>query len=244
MLDRNQQSLSKIELPSSTHPDKTSNSPRTSGYTPPPRSPSERTRSRAARKRRYARYKKVRSLHSRGMSMHAIAKKLGISRYAVRRYVNADTFPEHRPHRRQPSMLDPFEPYLRRRWEEGARNGMQLWRELQQRGYPGSRKRVAQWVQQGREEPAPTTPNKYLSRSGESPGGSPDGSGKVRGSSPRQQVWLLLRDPEDLSDDEQGALRQMQEPCEDVAAAYPSPGNLFGWFVCGKRRPSIRGSKR
>jgi hypothetical protein len=27
-------------------------------------------------------------------------------------------------------MLDPFEPYLKKRWEEGWRNGMQLWREL------------------------------------------------------------------------------------------------------------------
>ncbi len=60
-------------------------------------------------------------------------------------------------------------------------------------------------------------PNKYLSRPGESPGRS----GASCGSSPRQQVWLLLRDPEDLSDDEQDALRQMQELCEDVATAYP-----------------------
>jgi transposase len=217
MLDRNQQSLGKIELPSSTRPDKTSNSPRTSGYTPSPRSPSEQARSRAARKRRYACYKKVRELHSRGMSMRAIAQKLSISRYAVRRYVNADTFPEHRSHRRQPSMLDPFEPYLQKRWEEGCHNGMQLWRESRERGYPGSRKRVAWWVQQRREEPAPTTPNKYLLRSGESLGGS----GATRSSSPRQQVWLLLREPEDLSDDEREALRQMRGACEDVVAAYP-----------------------
>jgi transposase len=146
MLDRNQQSLGKIALPSSKCTDKTSGSVRSADYTPPSRSPRERAKSRAARKRRYARYKKVRELHSRGpghMSMCAIAKKLGISRYAVRRYVNADTFPERHPHRRRPSMLDPFEPYLKRRWEEGARNGVQLWRELQERGYPGSRKRVA-----------------------------------------------------------------------------------------------------
>ena len=114
-------------------------------------------------------------------------------------------------------MLDPFEPYLRKRWEEGCRNGMQLWRELRKQGYPGSRKRVAQWVQQRREEPAATTPKKYLSR----PDGSPGGSGAAHGLSPRQQVWLLLREPEDLSDDEREALRQMLGACEDVVAAYP-----------------------
>lgn len=217
MLDRNQQSLGKIELPSSTRPDKTSNSPRTSGYTPSPRSPSEQARSRAARKRRHACYKKVRELHSRDMSMRAIDQKPSISRYAARRYVNSDTFPEHRSHRRRPSMLDPFEPYFQKRWEEGCRNGLRLWRELRERGYPGSRERVAWWVQQRREEPAPTTPNKYLSRSGESPGGS----GATRGSSPRRQVWLLVREPEDLSDDEREALTRMLGACEDVVAAYP-----------------------
>lgn len=222
MLDRNQQSLGRISLPSSTRPDKTggsktNSSQRTQDYTPPPRSPSERARSKAARKRRYARYKKVRKLRFRGMSLRAIANELGISRYAVKRHVNADVFPEHRPHQRQPSMLDPFEPYLKKRWKEGCRNGMQLWRELRERGYPGSRKRVAQWVQQRREEPAASTPNKYLSH----PGESPERSAASRGSSLRQQVWLLLRDPEYLSDDERNALRQMRETCEEVAAAYP-----------------------
>lgn len=222
MLDRNQKVLGGIALPSSTRPDKTNGSEpnrsqRALDYTPPPRSPRERARSKVARDRRYARYKKVRTLHSRGMSLRAIANKLGISRYAVKRYANADTFLEHRPHRRQPSMLDPYEPYLKKRWKEGCRNGMQLWRELRERGYPGSRKRVAQWVQQRREEPAASTPNRYLSRPGKSPGRS----GASRGSSPRQQVWLLLRDPEDLSDDEQDALGHMQEVCEEVVAAYP-----------------------
>jgi transposase len=41
------------------------------------------------------------------------------------------------------------------------------------------------------------------------------------GSSPRQQVWLLLREPEDLVDDEREALKQMRGVCEDVAAVYP-----------------------
>jgi transposase len=125
MLDRNQKVLGGITLPFSERTDKTTGSLRTSDYTSPSRSPRERARSRAKREKRYARYEKVRELHSRGMSMRTIAKKLGISRY-----VDADTFPERRPHRRRPSMLDPFEPYLKRRWEEGCRNGMQLWREL------------------------------------------------------------------------------------------------------------------
>lgn len=93
---------------------------------------------------------------------------------------------------------------------------MQLWRELRERGYPGSRKRVAQWVQRRREKPAPTTPKKYLSRSG-----SPGRSRASHGSSARQQVWLLLRESENLLADERKALGKMREACEDVASAHP-----------------------
>lgn len=111
MLDRNQRSLGEIDIPS-TRPDTMACSPSTSDYTPPPRSPREQARSRSKRKERRARYEKVRELHRRGMSMRAISQKLSLSRYAVRRYVNADAFPERRPYRRQQSVLDPFESYL------------------------------------------------------------------------------------------------------------------------------------
>ena len=47
----------------------------------------------------------------------------------------------------RPSKLDPFEPYLKRRWDEGCKNAMQLWREVKERGYPGGYKRVHQWRQ-------------------------------------------------------------------------------------------------
>jgi transposase len=93
--------------------------------------------------------------------MREIGRRLGLSRWAVRHYIDAHAFPEQRRKGRQSSMLDPFAPYLRRRWAEGCRNGMQLWRELRAQGYPGSRKRVAQGVQQRRLEPAPTTPGPW-----------------------------------------------------------------------------------
>jgi hypothetical protein len=66
VLDRNQKVLSGIALSSSERTYKTTGSPGTSDYTPPPRSPSERARSRTARKRRYARYEKVRKLCTPG----------------------------------------------------------------------------------------------------------------------------------------------------------------------------------
>jgi DNA-binding NarL/FixJ family response regulator len=65
-------------------------------HTPAPRSSKEEAASAAYRKRRLARYEKVRKLHEQGMSMMAICRTLGISRGAVSRYVQSDAFPEHR----------------------------------------------------------------------------------------------------------------------------------------------------
>lgn len=86
-------------------------------HTPAPRSSKEQAASAASRKKLLARYRKVKKLHSQGMSMLAICRALGMSRGAVRRYVHAGSFPERRRHTPQKSMLDPFIPYLAKRWE-------------------------------------------------------------------------------------------------------------------------------
>jgi hypothetical protein len=66
--------------------------------------------------------------------------------------------------RRAPSMLDPFVDFLAQRWRAGCRNAAQLWREIRERGYPGSPKQVALWVYERREQSSHTTPKKYLAR--------------------------------------------------------------------------------
>lgn len=86
-------------------------------HAPVPRSSKEQATSAAYRNKMLARYKKVKELHGKGMKMLAIRRVTGMSRGAVRRYVHADSFPERRRPPPQQSMLDPFIPYLARRWE-------------------------------------------------------------------------------------------------------------------------------
>lgn len=161
---------------------------------PPPRARAGRLQSQATRAHRRQQYAQVRTLSAAGVSLSAIKRRLGCNHGLVRRYAHADAFPERRPHPRQPSMLDPFEPYLHARWAQGARTALQLWREVRERGYPGSPKRVIQWVQQRREEPAPTTPGRHrrsvLQRIAAGP--------RRRATSIRQLTWLLLCGPDDL----------------------------------------------
>lgn len=221
VLEHNHRVLSTVRLPSSTDQD-----PSAPEYIPEPRAEKERKVSEAARRKRLANYKKVRKLYEQGMNMLAICRSLGMSREAVRRYVHADSFPERRQPPRQSSILDPFEPYLSKRWQEGCRNASRLWREIREReqGYPGTSKRVLEWARQRREEPAPSTPGRYQAtmakrcqkRTLRDPIGKAD-----RTPSPKRLVWLLLGDPENMDASERGALDEMMRASADVAVIYP-----------------------
>ena len=219
VLEHNHGVLANVRLPSSTDQD-----PSAPEYTPEPRAEKERKASEAARRKRLANYKKVKKLYEQGMNMLSICRLLGMSREAVRRYVHADSFPERRRPPRQPGILDPFEPYLSKRWQGGCRNASQLWREIRGQGYPGTPKRVLEWARQHREEPAPSTPGRYQAtmakrcqkRTLRDPIGKAD-----RPPSPKRLVWLVLGDVENMAATERGTLDEMLKASTDVAVIYP-----------------------
>ncbi len=192
-------------------------------HAPVPRSSKEQAASAASRRKLLARYQKVKKLHSQGMSMLAICRALGMSRGAVRRYVHADTFPERRRHPPQKSILDPYTPYLAKRWEEGCHVAMQLWREIREQGYPGAQGRVLQWARQRRREPAPTTPGRYVDsmRKKTSKNSKRSSRKAPRPLSSGRLAWMMVGDYEELSSEERHALQRAIEACADVAIIYP-----------------------
>jgi transposase len=203
---------------------------------PAARSRGERVFRAAKRAQRKARYVAVRDLQAKGVSWREIGRQLGLSRWAVRRFASSAVFPESQPHRRLPSMLDPYLPYLALRWAEGCRNGLQLWREVQERGYPGSPKRVRQWVQQRRTEPAATDPAPRHARVARP-------VPRLRAASSRQLAWLMVRDPDVLTREERAAITLMRTRSEAIARAYDltqafvamlrerTDETLDGWFA-------------
>jgi transposase len=220
VLESNSARLSKITLPVKGD---SGEEDTLAEHAPVPRSSKEQAASASYRSKMLARYRKVKKLHSQGMSMLAICRATGMSRGAVRRYVHADSFPERRRHPPQASMLDPFTPYLAKRWQEGCHVAMQLWREIKEQGYPGSPGRVLQWARQRRCEPAPATPGRYVdSMRRKTSQNSKRTSGKSsRPLSSRRLAWMMVGDPEALSPDEQHALKRAMEVCPDVATIYP-----------------------
>lgn len=176
--------------------------------------PNRQASKQASRARRWARYEAVRALALQGVPEVRIARQLGLARATVRLFARSDSFPERALSRGKESMIDPYLPYLLWRMTEGCTVTSQLWREIQARGYTGSRHQVARWVQQHRTTPAPTTPHRY--RSGAT---SPEPNAhKLSLPAPRQLVWCLLRSDEDQSDDEKAHFARIrQHPLVETA---------------------------
>ncbi len=82
------------------------------------------TKSVASQKRR-DRYSEVTTLHQQGIPQREIARRLNINRATVRRFVQADGYPE-RATRPSSSHADRCADYLWERWKEGCHNVKQL----------------------------------------------------------------------------------------------------------------------
>jgi transposase len=175
------------------------------------------------RERRLARYQAVILLHEQGVKIRAIARHLGMGRQTVRRYINAGAFPEMAKRRKRPSILDLYLPFLHRRWAEGVHNGSQLYREIKAQGYAGSRSFLGHWVARKRKsEPSSkgtlmTDPKKCKSP-------------VPRFWSARRAVWLLLREPEELTSEQDKALGRMLKANPIILPAY-NLAQSFGRIV-------------
>jgi hypothetical protein len=110
------------------------------------RTRSEAALSAGARLRRLACYEQVVALYQQGGSIIGIARHLHLSRQTVRRFVQADRFPERARAVRTRSAIDPYRAYLQQRWAQGCHTARQLWREIVARGFTGGYMIVYRWT--------------------------------------------------------------------------------------------------
>jgi transposase len=109
-----------------------------------------------------------------GRSFGKIAAELSLARNTVRRFARAASPEEllvNDGTGRRASILDEHAPYLRERWNSGCTNAAQLWQEIRDRGYPGSRRQVRDYLARFRGNAAVPAP----APSRRSPGPSPPG---------------------------------------------------------------------
>ena len=65
----------------------------------------------------------------------------------VRDWLQRGTARGGRQRRKYQSDFDSYAPYVLKCWQEGQRNGMQIWREIAAQGYPGSSRMVYRFLE-------------------------------------------------------------------------------------------------
>lgn len=170
------------------------------------------------RQKRYERYLKVIELREQGLSERAISGTLCINRATVRKFLHSDGFPERGQKKRTGSILDPYIPYIHRRWAEGCHNARQLWREIRDRGYEGGTGMVRRYAKRLRRLLAELTPQqqaKFLST-----------KEAFKAPTSRRAGRWLQAEPGELAD----VQRAFVERLKDLCPAAGKVGELTRWF--------------
>jgi transposase len=182
------------------------------------------------RLRRLALYTDAIRLMGEGLSTEEIAQQIGKSRRTVQRWVNEGKFRHDVRCRR--SKLDSHLPFLTRRWQEGCRNILQLWRELTEQGYDGSYKSLYNYLGRHFSSPPvlPALPSppvqlvdkgrsvRQIHRSGSPP--------LIPPPSPRQTLWMLLK-PEQIKEPGQEVIKRLVELSPEIKKAVKLADHFY-----------------
>jgi transposase len=149
------------------------------------------------------RFEQIHALAAEGLTKNAIARRLGVNRKTVYRYLALAAPPERRHTWCKGSAIGPYEGYIVRRFEQGCRNGRAVWRELVAQGYPGAYNNVARIMgylrhEERRHDRAPPAPT---------------------GLTVQQAVGVLLMHHADRSDEEQRTVEQLKTLDPEVVQA-------------------------
>ena len=163
--------------------------------------------SQARRARRLVLFERVQELHQQGWTFCAIARHLQVDRKTVRRYAQAQGFPE----RQQPrGILDSFKPYVLSRWNEGCRTGTRLLEEIKQRGYQGGRTTLFNYVSRLRAAQGLPPRSRHFQR------GRVVVDRAIVKLTPRKAAFLVVRKPEKLTEEDEVLIRHLREAHPDL----------------------------
>jgi transposase len=154
-----------------------------------------------AEERRKKRIEQTQRYFQQGWTQKAIARQLHLNRKTIRRYLRGSSsqIRRQRTHR----LIDRLAPYLLRRWNEGCHNAMQLYREIQPKGFSGSSTTVRLHIQQLRR--ASGLPDKVRNQAAKPLAANLTWQPPTL----RTLTWWILKRPEDRSDKEESLLSQI-----------------------------------
>jgi transposase len=159
------------------------------------------------RAQRHDQYQQVTELHAQNFVHAEIAHRTGVSTRTIRRWLKEGTFPERKPRRKQTSSFDRYAAYVLKRWEQGCRNGLQLWQEIKNQGYTGSATMVNRFLMPLREK-------QRITQTIERP------QAPLQDFSAKEAVWLFVRDSVSLDEKEQTTLSLVCQVSETTRIIY------------------------
>jgi transposase len=173
----------------------------------PDASPSVETKRLAHQQERNAQYDRMLALRQQGFTVPQIAQQMAMSKRTVTRWLAS--FRRDTRQRKRRSIFDPYATYVLTRWQQGCRNGAQIYRELVQQGFPGSERFVYRFLhalrRQGHQAIAAMP--------------SPETLSPVQRYTLTQLVWLLVRFPTELSEAERQDVAWFCEADPIIASA-------------------------
>jgi transposase len=140
------------------------------------------------------RFAAIQSLLTRGLTISATARALGLHRHTIQKYRALPRAPQRRHARRRASNLAPYQAYIEECWQRSRCTAMGLWREIRLLGYPGAYQNVSRFVAVLRKQ----------TRTGES------AVDVTEGLTPRRAVGLALRQPQQRTPREAEAVLQVK----------------------------------
>lgn len=165
--------------------------------------------------RRQERFEQIRAAYEATGSIRAVARQLKMSRRAVKRYLSAEQCPASQRRRNRLSKLTPYLKSLEERWRSGCTNASELWSQIRQEGFDGSRGLVARWA--AKERNRLPVDIRYRRHQSEDFQALPLLPPPVVPWSAKRASWLIVKKPPDLAPDEKAALSRMMEADPQVA---------------------------
>ena len=173
-------------------------------------------RKQARRARKQKRFDLVHALRQQGYSEREIGRQTKISKGVVSKYLKKEQcafYPENV--RRGSSKLAPYQVYLEKLWQAGHHNATELWREICQQGFDGSRGLVAKWATQQRRLLSKKDQKHKKGKIMALP--TPK---KVTPWSAKRASWLLVKNEAEIDEAEKQALQRMQLAEATVASVH------------------------
>ena len=183
----------------------------------------------------------IKQMRAAGMKVSQIARKLGLCRRRIDKWIQLDELPERSRMLPRSGMPESFRDYLRQRWQAGCRHGRTLLAEIRKLGYVGCYSGLAKFLSPWRQAKAET--RRAVSRFPDASQLEPTISTGSRQLSPQVAAALLSKVRAELTSQQAQIVDTLKRQCPGFAVMR----ELFLVFArsCAGARwpPSIAGWK-